>query len=520
MDRKKLLLVFPKSFAFSYGDMQFIPYLMKQAGLMNVSLPTLAAMTPADFEVEIVDENLAPLRTDRPVDLVGITGFHTQLLRAEEIARTFRARGVPVVCGGPSASISPERWRPFSDVLVIGEAERTWPRFLADFLAGTHQDEYREDGPVDLSTTPVPDYGPIPRAVRRMYFGGIVQTSRGCPFDCEFCDVIVYVGRKIRYKPVDKILEEVEQIHRLGKKFVVLADDNFSAGRDQAKAILEALGAWNRRLRSPVSFVTQLSIDIAGDEEFLRLAAGAGLNRVLIGVESPDDESLREVHKLQNVRSDLLADVRKFHAHGIVVLGTSIVGFDNDDLSIFRRHLDFFNDAGCLSPQPFPLQAPDGTPLKERMIEEGRYRGWNPEVETERANNFNTFTFTPKKMTVEELQSGLLWLIRELYRPEAVVKRFETFCETFEASAVRESLGILSSRLDRQGLGILLRTLKYCFTRAPREERSAFRRLLGLARRSSHPQRFMLALTVFLNARNVREMLERLCDDVEAIRHP
>ena len=290
MNRKKLLLVFHKSFAVSYGDMRFVGDLMPRVGLMNAGLTTVAALTPRTFDIEIVDENLEQVPYDKPWDLVGITGYHTQILQAREVARRFSGRGVPVVCGGPSVSISPERWRPFADVLVIGEAERIWPRFLADFLAGRHGCEYREAERFDLAITPAPDYSGYSRRAKGTYYGGIVQTSRGCPFDCEFCDVIVFVGRKMRYKPVELIIEEVDALKGMGMKFAVLADDNFSAGRRKAKEILEALCRWNRKQRDPMSFVTQLSIEISDDAAFLELAAEAGLNRVLVGIESPSEE--------------------------------------------------------------------------------------------------------------------------------------------------------------------------------------------------------------------------------------
>ena len=302
--KKTILLIFPKNNSRTYddisGDSKFL--MKKPGGMVNVSLATVAALTPAEFAVRIVDENIESIDYNEPYDLVGITGYSTQLHRAHEIAAEFSKRGVLVVCGGPSVSLSPERWRPFADVLIIGEAERIWPQFLTDYLLDSYQREYRETERFDLSISPIPDYGGYSRKSLKKYMMGIVQTSRGCPFDCEFCDVTVYVGRKMRYKPIENVIEEVAQLYKMRKsRFIFLADDNFSAGRSRAKKILIALRDWNWKQRKPVSFITQVSIDAAGDDEFLELAAEAGLTRVFIGIETPNISSLRESNKKQNI---------------------------------------------------------------------------------------------------------------------------------------------------------------------------------------------------------------------------
>lgn len=518
---KRLLLVYPKSFWASFGDMRCVPHLVPRAGLLNASLATVAGLTPGGWNVELVDENVEPIPFDGSYDLVGISGFHTQIFSAERVATLFRSRSVPVVCGGPSVSISPERWRPFSDVLMIGEAERIWPRFVEDFLSGNHRNEYRETEPPPLELSPVPDYSGFSKKVIESHYAGIVQTSRGCPYDCEFCDAIVYLGRKQRYKPVHKILQEVEQIRKMGIRFIVLADDNFSGIRSKAKEILRALRDWNRTQKTPMIFFTQLSIDTAGDEEFLELASEAGLNRVLVGIESPNKESLQEVNKTANLERNLLEDVDRFHQHGILVIGTSILGFDHDTVSAFRDHFVFHMKAGVLNPQPYPLQAPDGTRLRERMIREGRYlETAHTDIPADEVNLYNTLTLIPKQMTVEQLKQGVLWLIRELYKPENVVNRVETFFHQFDNSPKRGRLRILGQGMDRVSLIILWRVIRYAFTRAPKHERDALWRALRRARRSSHPQRFAIALSAFLVMKNVQEILKRIEPEIDALTDP
>ena len=293
--KKKLLLVSPTNYSAVYSNMKFISNLTrKYGGMMNVGLAVIAALTPPEFDVKIVDENVDPIDFDEQWDMVGITGFSDQLLRVKKISEEFRKRGVLVVCGGPSVSVSPERWRNYADVLIIGEAERIWPQFVSDYLKGVHKREYREVERFELIDTPIPDYSSISRETVSQYLCGIVQTGRGCPFNCEFCNAIVYVGRKKRYKPAGKVVQELEQLYELGYRIAYLADDNFSAGREEAKNTLRALREWNKTIKTPMTFATELSIDVAEDSEFLQLAVEAGLKSVLIGIETPNVESLIE----------------------------------------------------------------------------------------------------------------------------------------------------------------------------------------------------------------------------------
>jgi radical SAM superfamily enzyme YgiQ (UPF0313 family) len=373
-NKKKLLLIEPGSaLTFAFGEVSSLRKLFKRrGGIMNAALATIAALTPKDeFDITIVDEKLQDVDFEAHWDMVGVTAILTQYKRAREIIAEFTRRGVLVVCGGSSVSLSPERWRPYADVLIIGEAERIWPQFVADYLAGRHQKEYRETERFDLSISPVPDYSCFSEPVKGLYFIGIVQTSRGCPFNCEFCDVINYVGRKMRYKPLDTVMREIEQMRKMGFNVVFLADDNFPADRENATEILKALRDWNRRQRQRLSFFTQLSIDTARDDDFLHLAAEAGLLNVCVGIESPNIESLKEAGKFQNMRSDMISDLKKFQQFGIQVVGTTIVGFDHDDLSIFRQHLDFHKKSGVPKVQVFPLQAPDGSALKSASSKRG-----------------------------------------------------------------------------------------------------------------------------------------------------
>jgi len=497
--RKKLLLVYPKSNSAHNARMRSFPSLMNRAGFLNVSLATVAGMTPPDLEVQIVDEDRETIDFDQHYDIVGITGFYTQIGRAKYVADQFRERGVLVVCGGPGISLSPHRWRPFCDVTFIGEAERTWPQFVKDYLAGDYKDEYEEKELLDMSDCRLPDYSGCSPQLLNSYLTGYVQMSRGCPYKCEFCSAIKYSGNLMRYKQIDLIIQEIEQLQRFGILMVVFAGDNFSAGRKKAKSILRALREWNRQQRTPMAFFSEVSIETAEDDEFLELAAEAGLTRVSIGIESPNNDSLQEVNKLHNTRVNMIQCIKRFHQHGIAVLGTTITGFDHDDLSVFQQHFDFFMEAGLMDPLTFPMQALDGTDLKKRIIEEGRYIDVPVVDDGSCSTMFDNFTVRPKQMTVDELRQGVLWLKWACYQPEAMAQRVKKFFEHFESSEVRSKLSIPKpSHRIRDAVPIFARILMWIMTKCPKRERRAFFQMLNYARKSSHPQAYQVAVSRFM----------------------
>ena len=312
--------------------------------------PPWRPLTPSDVEVEVCDETVDPVDFDKECDLVGITGYVSQAARMIELAREFRSRGKLVAIGGPFASLSPSRCRPFADILFTGEAERTWPAFLEDFRRGEYRDAYHEPEKPDITASPRPRMDVLRNDA---YISGVVQTSRGCPFECEFCDVIVYLGRKMRHKAVDQILGEVDALYERGYRSVFLSDDNFTANRKKATAILEALVEWNReRQPDPVLFSTQLSVDAARDPALLGLCSEAGLRVAFIGIETPNKSALAEVKKRQNVAADLPNDIRTIQSHGIAVLAGMIVGFDHDTTDVFGEQFDFIQAPASRSPRP------------------------------------------------------------------------------------------------------------------------------------------------------------------------
>lgn len=400
-----------------YGGEVFAGRALRPATSMaDLTIPTVAALADRHLRVVLCDDTFEPVDFDIATDFVGITGKVSQRGRMRAIATEFRRRGVTVIIGGPYASLDPEWVRPHCDVLVRGEIEEIADELFGELASGQWRDEYVGGRP-DMSLTPVPRWD-LYRTERASM--GTVQTSRGCPFECEFCDVIQYLGRRQRHKPVASVLAELDVLYSHGFRRVFLCDDNFTAYRARAKELLEALREWNeRRPAGRVRFFTQVSIDAARDDELLRLCAAAGLTHVFVGIETPNEESLREAHKRQNLRLDLTSQVHRFLEHGIAVSAGMIVGFDADDAGIFARQYEFAMSTAIPVFSVGALVAPVATPLHARLAAAGRLV---PDVVEVAAMPWST-NIVPVRMSREQLLEGLRWLCNKLYDPTAFGER-------------------------------------------------------------------------------------------------
>ena len=421
---KSLYLINPRPANPSYFGaeaFQHSGYASAQA-IADLAASTVAALAPADWQVTICEEYVEPIDFDTDADFIGLTGKVIQGQRMNEVADIFRQRGKTVIIGGPHASLSPAAVREHCDILLIGELESMAEEFFADLDNMTWKKEYVADKP-SLEASPLPRFDLYPN---HRALSGCVQTSRGCPFECEFCDVIQYLGRKQRHKSVDQIIAELDEVYRVGYRAVFLADDNFTVYRKRAKSVLAALAEWNAdRPDGPVAFHTQVSIDAARDPEIMELCGAAGLTRVFIGIETPNEESLRETRKRQNVGVDLVDQVQVFLDHGISVTGGMIVGFDHDGADIFQRQFDF----AMATPIPIftlgALVAPAATPLYDRMQRSGRLVAAGGS-ETQGVWNTNII---PTLLTPEQLFSGLKWLGNRLYDPANFARRVVAMIE-------------------------------------------------------------------------------------------
>ncbi|MGA2213470.1 MAG: radical SAM protein [Bryobacteraceae bacterium] len=399
--------------------------------LADAAVATVAALAPPDFAVTLCDEGISPVDFDTTADFVGITGKISQERRMIELAREFRRRGKIVIFGGPYASLSPGRLRGECDILVQGELENIADELFSDLRSGAWQREYIGDKP-DLRESPIPrwDLYPNHRAL-----SGTLQTSRGCPFECEFCDVIQYLGRKQRHKSPAQVLAELDELYRIGYRIVFLADDNLTVYRARAKELLRAIRDWNdARTEGRVSFSTQVSIDCARDNEMLKLCSEAGLATIYIGIETPNADSLKETKKRQNIGVDMAETLARFSANGIMVSGGMMLGFDSDTRGIFEQQYEF----GMSLPVPMfmvtPLSAPMATPLYSRLLAENRLL----EHRKESAPVLPWATnIIPKQMTYDELVLGVRWLCNRLYRPAAFEHRVARFIDQYQAPEPR-----------------------------------------------------------------------------------
>ncbi|MGE5505081.1 MAG: radical SAM protein [Actinomycetota bacterium] len=432
----RLLLVnpeFPESFwTFRWAIEEVLPG--KRAVNPPLGLATLAALCPPDWQVEIVDENVEALPLDCDADIVGVCGMGVQAKRQRELLAHYRARGHYVVAGGSYASLCPEEYVDHADTVVAGEAEYIWPAFCADYQRGRAKPLYRETGTVALGDSPVPRFDLLKLG---LYSNVTLQYSRGCPFRCEFCDIIVMFGRKPRVKTTGQIGRELNELRRLGARNVFFVDDNLIGNRPQAKQLLRFLRDYQDRHGYAFSFGTEASLDMAQDPELLELFRAAGFGWVFIGIESPDPASLKETLKVQNLREDPLDAVRRIYAHGIDVLAGFIVGFDNDTLDTFDKQYSFITQAGIQSAMIGLLMALPRTPLHERMAREGRLR----ESETLADNTRPHTNIIPLRMDPAEMAAHYVKLYRRLLDDRAVAER------------IRNKLRHLVSPIYRSGYG-------------------------------------------------------------------
>jgi radical SAM superfamily enzyme YgiQ (UPF0313 family) len=414
----EIVLVNPR-FNISYWGLEHaLPLLHKRANLPTACLPLLAALTPPEHSITLVDENVEAIDFDRlaRADMVGLTGMSVQRGRMREILTELKRRGVFTVVGGPWVTVQEDYFGPLADVLFIGEAEETWPRFLAEWQAGRHAGRYEQTEKSVMTTVPAPRYDLLKM---RHYLFGSLQISRGCPFQCEFCDIIVTFGRRPRLKTAAQVIAEMEALVAEGMEIALIVDDNLIGNKQAIKPVLAEVAAWQRARGYPLTFFTEASLDLAEDEQLMRAMTDANITSVFVGVESPNEESLRETKKYQNVRAGR-SMVERLHAiqdAGMDVWCGMILGFDHDDTTIFELQRRFLHEARVQHAMIGMLAAIPKTPLHARLAAEGRL---DESDEPEYGTNV-----IPARMTRAELRDGYVQVMNELYEPEAYFERFE-----------------------------------------------------------------------------------------------
>lgn len=431
-DFKKIYLINPKH-PDNFWSMQGTADILGAKTLMpNSALATLMALTPRGVSIQytLADENVTEIDFAFICDLVVITGGTLHTKRIHELCYEFRKRGRQVALGGTYASIEYDRCDGVADYHFIGEAEYTWPLFLKQWTEGNTEKIYKQEQYVDMKDSPPPDWSLI-RAGD--YVNISIQTSRGCPNQCDFCDVIQYVGRRYRTKSIAQILQELQNALNIGARTVFFSDDNFLGNKGFTQELLASVIAWNVKQSRPLSFSTQITVQVADDDELLKMFADARFSVLFLGVETVRQESLAEVHKSQNVEKDLFERIRKISRFGIVPFIGLIVGFDNDDENVFEEleHFLIATDSPIVGISL--LNAPRHTTLYERLKKEERLTENNFSGEWQLNTNI-----IPKQMSLERL-SFLYWgLFRKIYQPELFedrlfnwLKKVEYFTEIY-----------------------------------------------------------------------------------------
>ncbi|MGI6207004.1 MAG: B12-binding domain-containing radical SAM protein [Anaerolineae bacterium] len=421
----KVLLIYPVFPDTFWSFKHALEFVRKKAGAPPLGLLTIAAMLPKDWELRLVDMNVRDLTNDDLAwaDMAFVSAMVVQRKSAQEVIARCQAAGVKVVAGGPLFTIEPDEFD-HVDHLVLNEGEITLPQFLADLEAGRPQHVYTTTEFPDIRQTPVPLWH---LADLKAYETVSIQFSRGCPFNCDFCNVTVLLGHRPRTKTTAQIIAELDSLYEQGwRKGVFFVDDNFIGNRRILKEeVLPALIEW-RKGKAGMPFNTEVSINLSDDPELMELMVAAGFNTVFVGIETPNEDSLAECSKFQNKGRDLVAAVKRLHRAGLQVQGGFIVGFDSDTPNIFQQQIEFIQRSGIVTAMVGLLQAPPGTKLYERMKSEGRL------ISRLSGDNVDGSTNIIPRMDLEVLRTGYRQILEHIYSPQHYYERVKTFLEDYD----------------------------------------------------------------------------------------
>jgi radical SAM superfamily enzyme YgiQ (UPF0313 family) len=430
-----ILLVYPEFPDTFWSFKHALRFIRKKAGSPPLGLLTVAAMLPATWEKRLVDLNVTGLSQKDLLwaDYVFISAMIVQRDAARAVIARCKEAGVPVVAGGPLFTMEHEQF-PEVDYFVLNEAELTLPPFLADLANGCAHRLYTTTEFPDIRQTPAPLWQ---LADLKHYSTVSIQFSRGCPFNCDFCNVTALLGHRPRTKTAPQLIAELDNLYALGwRRGVFFVDDNFIGNKKQLKSeILPALIAW-RKGKIGMPFNTEASINLADDPELMTLMTQAGFDTVFVGIETPNEDSLIECSKTQNKGRDLVESVKRLQRAGLQVQGGFIVGFDSDTPSIFQQQIDFIQKSGVVTAMVGLLQAPLGTRLYARMQEEGRL------VNEMSGDNVDGSTNIIPKMGLEPLREGYRQLLEHIYAPKFYYERVLTFLREYQPPKIRTRLDL------------------------------------------------------------------------------
>lgn len=421
-----ILLVYPKFPDTFWSFTHALRFINKRSAFPPLGLLTVAAMLPEAWHQRLVDENINTLR-DEDLEWADLALVSAMAVQRESVLRVIARcndKGLKIVAGGPLFTAEPDAFDPV-DHLILGEAEQSLPLFIAELESGRPKRTYRTTGYPDIHKTPIPLWHLIDS---KRYASLNIQFSRGCPFNCDFCNITALFGRKPRTKSPGQIIAELDAIYRTGwRGNIFFVDDNFIGNKNALKTqLLPALIEWRKDKKGCVLF-TESSINLADDPKLMAMMAEAGFDSVFIGIESPDEESLTECRKTHNKNRDLLGDIQKIHRSGLQVMGGFIVGFDCDTPAIFQRQIDFIQKSGIVSAMVGMLQAPPGTRLFERLVQEKRVcRSFS-------GNNVDGRTNIIPAMGLDHLMNGYRSIMKQIYAPGKYYHRIRSILRELKA---------------------------------------------------------------------------------------
>ena len=431
----KILLVSPPTPDTFWSFKHVLRFVAKRAAFPPLGLLTVAALLPQDWQLRLADLNVTRLREEdlRWADFILIGAMIVHKEAVHEIVRRCVPYGKPIIAGGPLFTTGHEAFPEISH-FVLGEAELLMPELIADLRSGRLRRYYQSAERPDLDHTPIPRWDLVNF---RHYVTMAVQFSRGCPFNCEFCDIIVMNGRVPRTKSPARLVAELEALRRAGwKDMVFIVDDNFIGNRQQTRRLLQEIIAWRSRTRASMGFLTEASINLVDDRDLCDLMVKAGFTKVFIGLESPSLEALEECHKLQNIHRDPVESVKALQEAGLQVMGGFIVGFDSDKPDIFHRQYDFIQRSGVATAMVGLLTALPKTRLYARLFKEGRIIADSSGNNTEAALNFKP------RLSREFLLTGYRQLMKSLYEPRPYYQRIRTFLRQYRPQGPSQRLSL------------------------------------------------------------------------------
>jgi len=490
----KILFVYPQYpdtfWSFKYA----LKFVSKKAAFPPLGLLTIAAMLPGEWGKKLVDMNVTRL-TDEDIkwaDYVFISAMVVQQNSVKEVITRCKKLNTKIVAGGPLFTTGYEEFDGVGH-FVLGEAEVTMPPFLEDLEKGCARHIYTSDKRPDIRKTPIPLWSLINM---KNYSSMNAQYSRGCPFNCEFCDIIILNGHKPRTKDKEQMLAELEALYQRGwRGGVFIVDDNFIGNKKKLKSeILPAIIEWRRGKKYPFALSTEASINLADDEELMKLMVDAGFSAVFIGIETPNEESLVECNKFTNINRDLVALVKKIQNRGLEVQGGFIVGFDSDPLSIFKNQISFIQKSGIVTAMVGLLNAPPGTRLYQRLKKENRL------LEGISGDNTDcSINFIPK-MNYETLINGYQHILNTIYSPRHYYERVKTFLREYKPR------GEIAGRLQFCHIRALVKSIWFL---GIREKGRRYYWKLFLSTLLKQPRKFPLSISLSVYGYHFRKVAEK-----------